>query len=88
VIFPFSKMALVDIASFDIGFMLAEILRSIQYDIATRPLISAELSQFEKRFDELKENIKARNIVDRDEVILTILRSFRELQEMRSQNEP
>jgi len=68
--------------------MLAEILRSIQYDIATRPLISAELLQFEKRFDELKENIKARNIVDRDEVILTILRSFRELQEMRSQNEP
>ena len=81
-------MALVDIASFDIGFMLAEILRSIQNDIATRPLISAELLQFEKRFDELKENIKARNIVDRDEVILTILRSFRELQEMRSQNEP
>jgi len=68
--------------------MLAEILRSIQYDIATRPLISAELLQFEKRFDELKENIKSRNIVDRDEVILTILRSFRELQEMRSQNEP
>jgi hypothetical protein len=62
-------------------------LRSIQYDIATRPLISAELLQFEKRFDELKENIKARNIVDRDQVILTILRSFRELQEMRSQNE-
>ena len=83
----FVKMALVDIASFDIGFMLAEILRSIAYDIATRPLISAELLQFDQRFNELKENIRSNNIVDRDEVILTILRSFRELQEMRSQNE-
>jgi len=80
-------MAFVDIASFDIGFMLAEILRSIQYDIATRPLILPELLQFEQKFNELKENIRSSNIVDRDEVILTILRSFRELQEMRSRNE-
>jgi len=83
------KMVLIDVGSFEIGLALAQILRSIAYDIFTKPSISAELLQFEQRFKQLKEDICSNNVVDCDKVILTIQDIFCELQVLinSSQNE-
>jgi len=75
-------MVLIDAESFEIGYVLAQILRTIAFEIVNKPLISAELLQFEQRLKQLKEDICSNNAVDRDEVILTIQESFRELQEL------
>ncbi len=82
-------MVLIDVASFEIGIILAQILRTIAHAIVTKPSISSELLEFERRFTQLKEDIRSNNISDRDEVILNIQESYRELHAfiISSQNE-
>jgi len=76
-------MALIDVSSFEDGYILANILRTIAHDIVARPSISAELLEFQRRFELLRENIRSNTITNRYEVTLTIQEIFCELQRLR-----
>ena len=72
-----------DVPSFEHGYILANILRTIDHDILTRPSILQELLEFKRRFEQLRENIRPNTITDRYEVTLTIQGIFFELQRFR-----
>ena len=72
-------MSLIDVPSFEDGYILANILRTIAHDIVARPSISTELLEFQRRFELLRENIRSNTITNRYEVTLTIQEFFCEL---------
>ena len=69
-------MALLAVGSFEVGFMLAQILSVISQDIITKPSISRELSSFERIFKKLYEDICSGTVSDRDEAVLAIQEHF------------
>ena len=40
-------MSRINLQSFEVGYKLAQMLRTIQYEILAKPIISAELLEFE-----------------------------------------
>ena len=69
-------MALLAVGSFEVGFMLAQILSVISQDIITKPSISRELSSFERIFKKLREDICSGIVSDRHEAVLAIQEHF------------
>jgi len=49
------KMSRINLHSFEVGYKLAQMLRTIQYEILAKPIISAELLEFER-------NLKQKNV--------------------------
>jgi len=77
-------MTFIDLWSFEIGYMLAHMLRTIAYEIVAKPIISTELLQFECRLTQLKEEIRSISV----SVILSIIEeSFHEFLVLCSQND-
>ena len=69
-------MSRINLQSFEVGYKLAQMLRTIQYDILAKPIISAELLEFERNLKQLREEIRFDNLSDFHEIEMKIEKSF------------
>ena len=69
-------MSRINLQSFEVGYKLAQMLRTIQYDILAKPIISAELLEFERNLKQLREEIRFDTLSDFHEIEMKIEKSF------------
>lgn len=77
------KMGLIDFGSFELGCIFSDVVNLIAFDKATKPSILSELSAFECRCEQLKEDVRSNIISDRYELSLKIQEIFRDYQSFR-----
>jgi hypothetical protein len=80
-------MAFLHVRSFELGFMLAEIFRTIAIDKVLKPSIERELIAVEQRFERLKEDIVSSRVTDCTAVMLIVTEVFSELTDLRNSYE-
>ena len=80
-------MAFLHVRSFELGFMLAEIFRTIAIDKVLKPSIERELIALEQRFQQLKEDIVSSRVTDCSAVMLIVSEVFSELTDLRNSYE-
>jgi hypothetical protein len=69
-------MSRINLQSFEVGYKLAQMLRTIQYEILAKPIISAELLEFERNLKQLREEIRFDTLSDFHEIEMKIEKSF------------
>ena len=69
-------MSRINLHSFEVGYKLAQMLRTIQYEILAKPIISAELLEFERNLKQLREEIRSDILSDFHEIEMKIEKSF------------
>ena len=69
-------MSRINLQSFEVGYKLAQMLRTIQYEILAKPIISAELLEFERNLKQLREEIRSDTLSDFHEIEMKIEKSF------------
>ena len=69
-------MSRINLQSFEVGYKLAQMLRTIQYEILAKPIISAELLEFERNLKQLREEICSDVLSDFHEIEMKIEKSF------------
>ena len=79
----FLKMVLIDFGSFELGCIFSDVVNLISFDKATKPSILFELSAFERRCEQLKEDVRSNIISDRYELSLKSQEIFCDYQSLR-----
>ena len=77
------KMVSIDFRSFELGCIFSDVVNLISFDKATKPSILLELSAFERRCEQLEEDVRSNIISDRYELSLKIQEIFRDYQSLR-----
>ncbi len=73
----------IDFGSFELGCIFSDVVNLIAFDKATKPSILFELSEFERRCEQLKEDVRSNIISDRYELSLKIQELFCDYQSLR-----
>ena len=69
-------MSRINLQSFEVGYKLAQMLRTTQHEISAKPTISAQLLELENNLNRLREEIRSDTISDFHEIEMKIEKSF------------
>ena len=69
-------MSRISLQSFEVGYKLAQMLRTTQHEILAKPTISAELLEFDRNLKQLREEIRSDTISDFHEIEMKIEKCF------------